>query len=648
MMKQSTQQYAGYGLHYHANNQLIPNTADRILFQCLIDLVRKQLAESLDNQTILISQRRLGQLAGLNVCRTIPISLNRLEEMGLIKKFKNGIQIFCDEYVALVQHYESLDRAEKEIFAKEFADTGIAVLQKCNIEIKPMCRTELLGMSGSSIAKCCTSAILSESEVQNVAEVQHCLPDGSVILSAENVALLQHSVDALAEVLQKCNTLDSENPVMTALDVAEVQHCEKEFLKEAILTGKFPESIKNDPQKCCTSAILSIALLQLLPPKSVALLQYSNNIYNNKNNKGDEPLKNETEGNENCQEEQKNIFEGFGVVDVVDFDKLSEKEKEELSKELIVDEHSQQVIKRADRQLRARNSYRNKPFIKIERVKEIVDCLDEVVQSPVDFFLYHFWWGIFDLYCDHYHPSEKINEEGDADDEPQNFDWKEMIGAPLPQDEIYQLAKNVYEDLCGSVEQGEYVYGDHNEWKVTFSFASFEDFVPYEIFQWAPCTMRDKSVPALRISIDKFYDIYAPDVTVPSKGDKKQKNAQNKKFIQELLETSITQLTPAEKAIHDFYATFVIKGEEMVIDEFTDAQGRLLELGGGLPDHILKPWCYGLDSIGYKDFIGFLSTKYKPIDGIHRKAYIFSAEAVVEWNERHGFTNTVAHSAIQS
>ncbi len=49
-----------------------------------------------------------------------------------------------------------------------------------------------------------------------------------------------------------------------------------------------------------------------------------------------------------------------------------------------------------------------------------------------------------------------------------------------------------------------------------------------------------------------------------------------------------------------------------------------------------------------KTLPGFLSTKYKPIDGIHRKAYIFSAEAVVEWNERHGFTNTVAHSAIQS
>ena len=84
------------------------------------------------------SESRVLHFCGLNVCSTIPISLNRLEEMGLIKKFKNGIQVFCDEYVALVQHYESLDRMEKETFTKEFADTGIAVLQKCNIEIKPM------------------------------------------------------------------------------------------------------------------------------------------------------------------------------------------------------------------------------------------------------------------------------------------------------------------------------------------------------------------------------------------------------------------------------------------------------------------------------------------------------------------------------
>lgn len=647
MMRTSIQQYAGYGLHYHANNQLIPNAADRILFQCLIDLVRKQLAESLENQTILISQRRLGQLAGLNVFRTVPVSLKRLEELGLIKKFKNGIQIFCDEYVALVQYYESLDRTEKDDFVKRFSELGIEVLQKCNVDIKPMCRAELLGMSGSSIAKCCTSAALSENEIKNVAEVQHCLSDGAVILSPENIALLQHSADELSKMLQKCNTLDSETSILDALNIAEVQHCDKEAIKEAILTGNFPESVKNDPQKCCTCAISSVALLQHWTLKSVALLQYSNNIYNNKNNKGGEPLKNEVQENENIQEEQKNIFEGFGQVDVVNFEELSEKDKEKLSKEIIVDEHSQQILKRADRQLRARNSYRNKPFIKVERVKEIVDCLDEVVQSPVDFFLYQFWWGVFDLYCNHYHPSERINEDGEIENEPQSYDWKEMIGAPLPQDEIYQLAKNVYEDLCGAVEQGRYVYGDNNEWEITFSFESFKDFIPYEIFQWAPCTMRDKSVPALKVAIDRFYDISAPDITIPSKGDKKQKNAQNKKLIQEVLNANDIRLTPMESAIKKFYDAFVITGEENMIDEFTDGSGTPLELGGGLPDHILKPWCYDLPSVGYSEFTAIFSTKYKPIDGIHRKAYIFSAEAVAEWNERNGYVNTVAHSVIQ-
>jgi len=297
--------------------------------------------------------------------------------------------------------------------------------------------------------------------------------------------------------------------------------------------------------------------------------------------------------------------------------------------------------------MRVKNSYRNKPFIKVERIKEIIDCLDEVVKSPVDFFLYQFWWGIFDLYCDHYHPSNKIDEEGEPVEDSQLIDWKEMIGAPLPQDEIYALAKNVYEDLVGAVEQGRYVYGDNNEWEVKFGFDSFEDFIPYEIFQWAPCTMQDKAVPALRVAIDKFYDIEAKDVFTPSKGDKKAKTAQNKKLIQLILTADPITLTPMEVAVQRFYRDFVIAGDDNVIIEFTDGRGTALESGGGLPDHLLKPWCYNLPGVGYNELTSVLSGKYKPCDGIHKKAYIFSAEAVVEWNERQGYPNTIAHKAIQ-
>lgn len=639
-MKIEKQQVAGYGLHYHANNQLIQNPIDRVLFQCLIDLVRRQLATSLDNQTIILSKRQLSRISGLERSRTLPASIKRLEELGLIKKYKNGILVCCDEYVALVQLYESLSESEKDELAEKFTTQGITILQEYGSCVNTHNRVELLGMSGSSIninsdelrisSQLCNSDDKSCEDTHNTETGYSCEYIHNLAESIEKVVSIYATQYTFEEFMEATSCVNTHNEV-------------EKIIKAVFETGKFPESFKNDLKKLRISSQPSCEYLHNLCEKVVSIS--ATVIIRDKNKYKREPEFKKEGEDENSQDNLKKGFEGFGKVEVLDFDEPSEDIKQDLE---VQEDFSQQVLKRAERTMKARNSYRNKPFIKVERVKEIIDCLDEVVQSPVDFFLYHFWWGVFDLYCDHYHPSEKINEEGDADDEPQNFDWKEMIGAPLPQDEIYQLAKNVYEDLCGSVEQGEYVYGDHNEWKVTFSFASFDDFVPYEIFQWTPCTMRDKSVPALRISIDKFYDIYAPDVTVPSKGDKKQKNAQNKKFIQELLETSITQLTPAEKAIHDFYATFVIKGEEMVIDEFTDAQGRLLELGGGLPDHILKPWCYGLDSIGYKDFTGFLSTKYKPIDGIHRKAYIFSAEAVVEWNERHGFTNTVAHSAIQS
>ena len=129
-MKIEKQQVAGYGLHYHANNQLIQNPIDRVLFQCLIDLVRRQLATSLDNQTIILSKRQLSRISGLERSRTLPASIKRLEELGLIKKYKNGILVCCDEYVALVQLYESLSESEKDELAEKFTTQGITILQE--------------------------------------------------------------------------------------------------------------------------------------------------------------------------------------------------------------------------------------------------------------------------------------------------------------------------------------------------------------------------------------------------------------------------------------------------------------------------------------------------------------------------------------
>lgn len=648
-MMNKTPKLAGYGLHYFATNQLIPTFTDRAIFQCLLDEVRMQLMKSLNNETVLISQERLRLKAGVSNRTTARNSIKRLEELGLITAYRNGYKIHCDEFVTLIKNYEVLPESEKCQFVCDFEHDGISIVQKCTIPVEPMCRAELVGLSGSSIQV--ESSEMFNYEQIYASESENCSKVNTIsnIEQSEICSKVNSFAELLAETVHNCTYIDTECSILNILECSEMNNVEKALVREAILTGKVPETVKNSLENLFTFEHLTCSLLNIFTKKPVQKCT-SVIIYNKKKNKRDEPLKNEIqteEENENFQDNIQKGFEGFGKVEILDLDKPSEEIEEDFKEN---DDISQLKLKRAERQLRERNSYRNKPFIKVERAKEIVDCLDEVVKSPVDFFIYQFWWGIFDLYCEHYHPSTRINEEGEIEDEPQLLDWKEMIGAALPQDEIYSIAQNVYEDMIGAIEQGKYVYGDDNEWEVSFGFTTFQDFNPYEIFQWSPCTMQDKSVPALKVAIDRFYDIEANDVFTPSKGgkaDKKAKNSQNKKLINLILSADDTSLSPMESAIKEFYRDFVVSGDDNIIDEFTDGKGTALESGGGLPDHLLKPWCYNLSSVRYNEFTGVLCNKYKPCDGVHKKAYIFSAENVVEWNERNGYTDTIAHEALQ-
>lgn len=648
-MMNKTPKLAGYGLHYFATNQLIPMFTDRAIFQCLLDEVRMQLMKSLNNETVLISQERLRLKAGVSNRTTARNSIKRLEELGLITAYRNGYKIHCDEFVTLIKNYEVLPESEKCQFVCDFEHDGISIVQKCTIPVEPMCRAELVGLSGSSIQV--ESSEMFNYEQIYASESENCSKVNTIsnIEQSEICSKVNSFAELLAETVHNCTYIDTECSILNILECSEMNNVEKALVREAILTGKVPETVKNSLENLFTFEHLTCSLLNIFTKKPVQKCT-SVIIYNKKKNKRDEPLKNEIqteEENENFQDNIQKGFEGFGKVEILDLDKPSEEIEEDFKEN---DDISQLKLKRAERQLRERNSYRNKPFIKVERAKEIVDCLDEVVKSPVDFFIYQFWWGVFDLYCEHYHPSTRINEEGEIEDEPQLSDWKEMIGAALPQDEIYSIAQNVYEDMIGAIEQGKYVYGDDNEWEVSFGFTTFQDFNPYEIFQWSPCTMQDKSVPALKVAIDRFYDIEANDVFTSSKGgkvDKKTKNSQNKKLINLILSADDASLSPMESAIKEFYRDFVVSEDDNIIDEFTDGKGTALESGGGLPDHLLKPWCYNLSSVRYNEFTGVLCNKYKPCDGVHKKAYIFSAENVVEWNERNGYTDTIAHEALQ-
>ena len=674
---------AGYGLHYHANVALFKNVNDRMLMQCLIDLVRPQLTKSLDNTTILKSGKKISTISGVNYWHAFPSSIKRLESLGLVRKFRNGYSIACDEYVALVDLYESLDDAGKEAFLEEFEAQGIGVLQNRNIDFSEY-RTKLVAMSGSSFKveepQSCETATFSDSDAENVAKPQYSeycespmlrnRNTESSIQQDNNIAVSQHFAQSIAETLRFFNTHEHIVTFDECINVEEPQYDLIEPLKSAYETGKVPKYVLNDYEKVLRFCNFGIAVLQLFTTKT---LRFCNTVIiedkEKKINEGS-PLKKGSEREQKGkEEEEEDIHESIrkGFERLTNFELPSfddelpddENKKEGEDKEGFGtgkeedEEYSQLVINRAERKMRERNPYRKKRFIQEDRFRDIIEYVPYEVKSPYQFFLYLFWWGIFDLYQEHYNPAKRINEDGEVDEESRDYcEWNEMLHAPLPQDEIYRVAQNAYEDLCGAVEQGKYVGGDEdNEWEATFAFKEFEDFIPYHTFQWKPCTMKDKSIPALVVAIDKFYDIETDDCYVAparSRSTNKIRNAHSRKMTAAILKADESQLTPMEAAIKKFYDAFVVlSDDDNMVDQWKDGRGEVLEYCDKLPDHILKPWCIGLKGIGYNGLTSVMFDQYKPIDGLHRRPWPFSAEMVVEWNERNGYLDTVAHQAIK-
>lgn len=310
--------------------------------------------------------------------------------------------------------------------------------------------------------------------------------------------------------------------------------------------------------------------------------------------------------------------------------------------------------KRAEKQLYNRNPYRNKPFIKEEEIHEMMTGFCEVVNSPLEYFIHYFLWGVYDLYTEHYDLVKRgtDDESGEETEDAPYRLYKEMKDASIPVDEIRQLAENVYDDLIGAVEQGKFTYGEKGEWESTFSFKTFEDFNPHQIYKWEACLMQDKTTPALRIAFDKFYDIEAEDAYVPSNKDRAVSVRQNREMTNLLLKAKVEECTPIELAIKEFYDKFVITTTENMCDGWMDGRGTPLEFCPSLPDHILRPWAVllrmnGLPDVSYDDFVGVMYDKYVAWKGMRKRGFLFNAESVVRWNELHGFRDSISHKALK-
>lgn len=658
----------GYGLYYRANNALIGKTTDRIVFQTIIDIVRKQLSVSLHNQTVFLESSSLGRYAGVDSNHTLPSVLKRLEGLGLIELHPKAFLVKCDEYVALVKHYESLKDNERSNFAKDFQAHGMEVLKNYSISVKPLCREELLGMVGTSMK-------VNSDENCKITENRDNDAEKTVILQSNcnfteelhfcNLSVkLQKSLQLFAEKLhfysRYCNFTELENE----LSSVKLQKDEVAPFKYAFETGVFPDDTKINADFNCNFTVFATVILQFLPSK--LLKNYSTDInkeYKRKNyerssqkkveksslssEKGEEdfPLKplshveDETSSSSPVMSNSKKS-KFVDKVEVPDFSSEEDRDDYESS-----ESRSSQKVKR---DYGFSNPYRNKPFLSETKLELISRGWQDgdTITSPAKFFLWMLYWGLFEYYADMTKSEEDVDEYGNEVELPEEVLKERMKHPfPMPKDELSQLLDNICEDMDNAVDNGFYEAGGY---KYKIGFDKNHGINPDFIFDWDD-TFFGRDIPAYRVDITKFRDIEAKDAseakTPQTKEEKRLANRMNRAYLAAISQADDSQLTELERMMRDFANTFFVyeEGREYEVRSFLNDRGLPME-GDELPAWIIKPWAvkHSTGGIHQNDLYEvFNADNYSDGQPLHRKPTMFSFAKAKRWYEMHGVKSQI-------
>ena len=655
-MSNPEQKTVRYGLYYKAIFQLVESAPDKIILIFLTDEYRQQMRASLMEQTIFISQKRISEILGLNR-RTVTASLSKLEQLGLIKVRPNAITFHGDEFVSLIKHYESLGYSEQVAFASEFKSKGIEIL---NGKIQEGSRKDLTGLQGTSFlsnhalkyAEVCKNTQTESSNGASCAEIHNDVQKCTTMCKNTHLGAKMHRfLHQFAEIVQKCTKESTFDMVFSTTPCAEMHNNEYEAMKEAFYTGNFSENIEIDQNLLCTLAQLAVlfytrgcAEMHNEDPKSCAFLHNSNYIYNNKNNK---PASLSEKGEEGFPLKPLSNEEGFQPSFT------SEAVEDSLG--IIELEGDVPFGKRSSRTIQVKNKkklsspYKDKPFFAESDAKKITASLDPAVTytSPVKLFINLFWWGCWDLYTENY-DARDYDEHGDPIDSEDINDLK-MIDAVLPVEDLLKLAEQVYDDIAGAVEKGEYEdsYGTYK-----LGFDSIDDLQPHFIFDWEEAEANGRK--GLKVSLKRFRNIEATVIEkVPSPRTRSEIIAESKldrAFTKSLMQVAEENLTPVEKIIRKFYETFVTFSDDYRPENYTNSEKQSIE-GHSLPGYIYKGtvafWC-NEQELPVDELYETLSQSERHVHGADLKMTrnIFSVRNVYRWNVSHGYEQSVAGEII--
>lgn len=601
-----------YGQHYRAVQRLLRNSIQNDIFMYLLDEHLCLLRKGIASPVIVTTTSIIAEGAGVNRGIVAP-NIKKLEDLGLIIKQGKAYYVcinYLDSVVTLFNSMSTLE--EKQRVGVAFRDNDRQLLSQLGLKPTTEGNEHLLGLRGSILSTC----------RQSCSDIDKISVPNSVLSTCEQKCL---DVDKTAHISTKlltfehyCSNVRAVFPTKSDflylfLGVLSTSEQKEEAITVAdlIYTPETSDSGLSDLEKMstCNHFILSTC-------------RQSCSDVSNRNK--------EEENKKEVYNERSEALVDIGGLGGED----SDEEIAERSKK-----RRQRKEANLPKEVQLRRKRENLQKFSEEEVDEIIEDLNNCLDSPAKIFINRFW---------NYMAVDFSQLENEEDDE-EELSAKDITGEAIPASFIKRYMESAYEDTLSLLKEKR-LSPDDEELPVVDA-----EFTPEDvqlIMGWEQ--YRSKGAEYFTATKTEFYNPQQsleeePKANCRSRRSNSEDNSEREddfQYVQKInilgdTDEGFDQFTPIEAFIYYFCQDCLIQDENHRI---SDRQRAQLCVKG--EDDVRR----GLLEQGLKleDFSDICCTSVpRDLKETDLRPRMFSADKIRRANKKHGFTSVIDEKKLE-
>lgn len=640
-----------YSQHFRCMPRLFQNSVRNDIFMYLLDEHLQQLHQKQGSPAITISNRVIGEKAGVNR-NIVPSHLKALHELHLINLQKRSCTIDTNFLIGIVSLFN--EQPNNEGYRKvrsAFLAGDIAKLEKLGLKKSKNGDKELLSLEGGiEVAQMCATLSISEPDAQMCAKWPKCVPSGTDVCHSKDAYMCASwptSVPLGTHIGHLKTVFDTPENLYRAVannfSESEAQICAKKFANlvfDAQMCAT--EEGKNELLGLMAQLFTEIVVLggtdlgtQVAQMCALGGTDIGHrNKYNKENKKRNIQSEALVKERETLSEDEAEMNEDEDEEFFSDFGKPLE--VIELKTDNPVLELSGTPSKRHAL------SY---PMFSVEDVDRIVNDLEYASTNSLKLFINTVWWLLSDYVID---------------SEPDEEDFSESInieghGFPVEdfQKEVLEVA---YEEVKGYMEKGCIETDDGK-----FISVKFTEMFPVDllgsIFKWEKKALRhDETV--YKISKTGIYDISTEKIEracQPETREEKRAAIQDSlQYMTKIYLVESEKLTPIEKVAAKCIEDFLIpeKTDSGAFRFSLNKESESISEEGAIVRNSWRMLKVQIKNAGYteQEFLSCLLNSKAPnqYEQLTIQPCMFFADGIRTLNKLHGHESIIDNLSIES